>query len=374
MANDEINDQAIRIDRAQLPRMARTDEGYLRGEAIATRLGVFTYINADGSERRELRHPDDVLDSESLASLAMIPVTVDHPAALVNRDNAKDLAVGMTGENHRVDGRHIIVPMTITHTDGVTAVENGKKELSLGYAVDLIPERGEYNGESYTHRQTNIRYNHLAIVSQARAGRNARINLDGAAVQSVNQAEEFDMSDIKLATVNLDGLEYQAAPEVAKAFTKAQAELETVRADAEKTKKDMQKEIDGYQAKIDQLKSDMEKLKEERGDEAVAQAAKARIALLAKAGKVINADEMFESTDREIMEAVIKSRHDSLDLAEKSDDYVVARFDAVLESLPTDDGIKKQAEKAGARADASEGKTVVSAMDIVRNQWKGKEA
>jgi hypothetical protein len=136
----------------------------------------------------------------------------------------------------------------------------------------------------------------------------------------------------------------------------------------------MQKEIDGYQAKIDQLKSDIEEMEKSRGDEAVAQAAKARIALLAKAGKVINADEMIESTDREIMEAVIQSRHDSLDLSEKSDDYVAARFDAVLESLPTDDGIKKQAEKVGARADASESKNVVSALDIVRNQWKGKEA
>lgn len=371
MANDEITN-AIRVDRAQLPRMTRTDEGYLRGEAVATRLGVFTYINSDGTERRELRHPDDVLDSESLETLGMIPVTVNHPDALVNRDNAKDLAVGMTGENHRVNGRHIIVPMTITHSDGVTAVEAGMKELSLGYAVDLIPEQGEYNGESYTHRQKNIRYNHLAIVSQARAGRNARINLDGAAVQSVNQAEELIMSDVKMAMVNLDGLEYQAAPEVAKAYTKVQSELETVRADAEKSQKDMQKEIDGYQAKIDQLKSDMEKMEKERGDEAVAEAAKARVALLAKAGKVVNTDEMLDASDREIMESVIKSRHDSLDLSEKSEDYVAARFDAVLESLPSD-GIKNQAEKVGARADASEPQNNVSAMDIVRNQWK-KEA
>ena len=373
MADDDSQNNLIRVDRAQLPRMSKTEEGYLRGEAIATRLGVFTYINADGSERRELRHPDDVLDAESLATLSMIPVTLDHPSELVNSQNAAQLSVGMTGENHRVDGRHIIVPLTITHSDGLAAVANGKKELSLGYSVDLIPEQGEYNGETYTHRQTNVRYNHLAIVSQARAGRNARINLDGAAVQSVNQAKEFDMSEAKMATVNLDGLEYQAAPEVAKAFNKVQQELETVRADAEMSKKDMQKEIDGYQAKIDQLKSDMEKLEKERGDEAVTAAAKARIALLAKAGKVINADEMLERTDREIMEAVILSRHDGLNLAEKSNDYVAARFDAILESLPSDAGIKKQAEKAGARADSSEGKTVVSAMDIVRNQWK-KEA
>jgi hypothetical protein len=305
----------------------------------------------------------------------MIPVTVDHPAELlVDPTNAATLSKGMTGENYRVDGRHIVVPLAITHIDGINAVENGKKELSLGYTVTLVPEQGEYNGESYTHRQTNIRYNHLAIVSQGRAGRNARINLDGAAVQSANQAKEFIMSELKMVAVNLDGLEYQAAPEIAKAYNKVLTDLDTARADAEKTKADMQKEMDAYQAKIDQLKSDMEKMKEERGDAAIITAAKARVALLTKAGKVINADEMFESTDREIMEAVIASRHDGLDLTAKSDDYVAARFDAVLESLPTDDGIKKQAEKAGARVDSSESKKVVSAMDIVRNQWKGKEA
>ena len=352
--------------------MEKTPEGYLRGRAVVTRTGVFRYLNADGTERLELRHPDDILREDSLSTMRQIPVTVDHPRELVTVDNADSLSVGMTGENVSVDGQHIIAPVTITAKGGLEAVQRGIREMSLGYRVDLVEEAGESNGQPYTHRQTNVRYNHLAIVAQARAGHMARINLDGAAVLS---DPETDPKEAKPMTVkvNLDGIEYDAAPEVKKALEKVTAELATERADAARTKADMQKEYDGLKGKMDALKEEMDKIKEDRSDAVISERVKARVDLLSKAGKLIDVTAHADASDRAIMEAAIKARNDKADMTGKSDDYVAARFDALLEAAEaSQEGIKKQAEKLGARADAAppaKDARADAASDIL-NMWK----
>ena len=365
----------IRIDLSEIPTVVETPEGYLKGESVVTRLGVFRYRNADGSERLELRHPDDILTKDSLDSLKMIPITVDHPAKLVDAKTVEELSVGMTGENYRIDGRHIITPISITHEKGINAIKNdGSRELSLGYVVDLIPEVGTYNGESYTHRQKNVRYNHLAIVSKARAGANARINMDGAAIQSdvLNHEEEVKMTtDTKLVQVNLDGLEYHAAPEVAKALTKLDADLKKERNDAEDTKKDMQAKIDGYQAKIDELTAEMEKMKESNNDSAIAEKVKARVELLSKASKVVkDSATLVDKTEREIMTAVITAKYDSLDLTGKSDDYVAARFDSIIDSLPSTKAVEEQVKKSTMKVDGQEKDVRADMIDEIKNQHK----
>ena len=58
--------------------------------------------------------------------------------------------------------------------------QHGFKELSLGYNLDLVEEPGTYNGEPYDAIQTNIVINHLALVASARAGEQARLNIDGS--------------------------------------------------------------------------------------------------------------------------------------------------------------------------------------------------
>ena len=80
----------------------------------------------------------------------MIPITNDHPPErLVNAKNSKKLAIGYTGERIVVDGENVIANLLITDEEGVKAVtEMGRKELSLGYTVDLLEEKGVFNNES----------------------------------------------------------------------------------------------------------------------------------------------------------------------------------------------------------------------------------
>lgn len=77
-----------------------TEEGFIKARAIVTRTGVFLYKNADGTIRKELRHPDDVWQLDSLESMKMIPIVNGHPTErLVTSENAKRLSIGFTGGN-----------------------------------------------------------------------------------------------------------------------------------------------------------------------------------------------------------------------------------------------------------------------------------
>jgi hypothetical protein len=178
--------------------MEKTPEGFLKGIARVTRTGVFTYRNADGTLRRELRHPDEVFSRASLDSMRMIPITNLHPMdKLVSADTAKALSIGMTGENVIPDGKFVLVPIAITTQDGVSAVEAGREELSLGYETELEEKSGNYDGEEFDFIQRGIMYNHLAIVDRGRAGVDVRLNMDAAdAIEVPEEEVELDANGL----------------------------------------------------------------------------------------------------------------------------------------------------------------------------------
>ena len=356
--------QQIRFDKNPLPKVVRTPEGYIKGSAIVTRTGVFKYIDNQGNVRLELRHPDDILEEDSLDSLKQIPITVEHPTVLVDSTNVKQLGVGLTGETVKVDGENIKTTVTITSIDGVEAINSGKEELSLGYTLDLEEEQGIYNGQPYTHRQKNIRYNHLAIVERARAGANARLNFDSfecGMIVDENITHEREKMAYK---INIDNVDVEVDEAVKKAYDSLNARL-----DAEiKSKSDIQKEVDSLKARLDEKEEELKKAKEINSDSLISAKAKDRVELIAKASKVVNIDGLYDLSDRDIKLSVIKSRYDSLDLTDKSDDYVAARFDAICEALTNnDEAIKKQQSQA---KEVNEPKKNLDALEIIKSQWK----
>lgn len=356
--------EQLRFDRNPLPKVSKTKEGYIKGMAIVTRTGIFKYVDSQGNIRLELRHPDQILEAESLESLKQIPITVEHPTVLVDSTNAKNLSVGLTGETVKVDGENIKTTVTITAIDGINAVDNGKEELSLGYTLDLEEEEGIYNGQPYTHRQKNIRYNHLAIVERGRAGANARLNFDSfeyAMIVDENITHEERENMVK---INIDNVDVEVDEAVKKAY-----DILNARLDAEtKAKSDIQKEIDSLKAKLDEKEEELKSAKEMNSDSAISEKAKARVELIAKASKVVNIDGLYDLSDRDIKLSVIKSRYDSLDLTDKSDDYVSARFDAICEALTNnDEAIKKQQSQA---KEVNEPKKNLDALEIIKSQWK----
>lgn len=316
-----------RFDTAPLPRVRRAPEGYLIGEAVVTRTGVFTYLNADGSLRKELRHPDDIHQPESLGSMKLIPITIDHPREAVTADNADELRVGSVAGPGRIDGRHIVAELRIDKK-GIDAVQRGDQQLSLGYHLDLEEEAGTYEGEAYTHRQRNVRYNHLALVRKARAGDAARLNLDGAAILS----EESEMTDKTMARVSIRGLHYDAEPEVERHLADLTAQITRLDSEAATAASALTKataERDEHKARTDKAEAE---LAEARSDAAIEKRVAARLALDGKAKALFPEIRLDGKSTQAVMIEALAHVHKGLNLDGKSADYIEARFDAAVEA------------------------------------------
>lgn len=170
-----------RFDLGEMRSATRTPQGFLMCPGFATRTGVFPYLDGDGNIRRELRHPDDVFDPVSLATLKYAPVTVEHPPVMLDPKNVAQYSKGHTTERVEVNRDMVDTDLIIEHQDAIDAVENeGIRELSSGYLADIVEEEGVFNGAPYNFRQKNIRYNHLAMVRRGRAGPEVRMRLDSA--------------------------------------------------------------------------------------------------------------------------------------------------------------------------------------------------
>lgn len=193
-----VHPGVYRFDRGEVGAISRTPQGFLRVPAFVTRTGVFPYRLPDGTIRYELRHPDEVFTPESLDSLKGAPFTVEHPPEMITPDNVAMYRKGHAGERVEVNRDLVETDLTIEDRDAIDAVvKDGLREISAGYVADVIEEAGVYNGTPYTHRQVNIRYNHVAGVMRGRAGPEVRLRMDSedAIMDSIESNGGVDGAD-----------------------------------------------------------------------------------------------------------------------------------------------------------------------------------
>lgn len=349
----------------------RTNEGFLRGRAIVTSIGVFTYKRKDGTVQRELRLPEEVFAPGTLNSMKLKPVTLNHPTELVTTDNAKELQVGSLGDNpswtkeweHRnweevTDGINCAVDMIITRKDAIDAILNGKQALSMGYTCDLeMAEPGScWCGIEYDFIQRNIRYNHCAIVDSARAGDNAKIELRADSQDAVLEdiVVKTDGGKTMLKKINLDGIDYEAEESVIKALNAEKVRADKAEKDACESKKTMDKKVadledkekelekriseleaerDSAKEKADSATAELEKVKADSADpKRIDEAVKAKMELLQNAQKA-GVEVKNDMSDMDIKKAIITSQFPKANFDGKDDVYVQARYDATLEII-----------------------------------------
>lgn len=179
-----------------------TPEGYFRDSPVLTSIGIFEYTNPDGSIRRELRLPNEVFNPESLASYQGKPIIITHDAGLIDKSNVDQEQIGTILTNGYEDGDDVRADIVIHNTD---AMKNSHlRELSVGYNLDLEEKPGTWNGQHYDAIQRNIRVNHLALVRKARAGDQARLNLDGRDSTHTLKGGKYVMAMKKRR--NMDGI------------------------------------------------------------------------------------------------------------------------------------------------------------------------
>lgn len=328
-------------------KLKETKEGYLVGNAIATRTGVFQYRKADGSIQRELRLPEDVFSQDTIDSFKLLPITDNHPAEFVNADNAKALSVGITGEDVKVKDSYLVTSLKITDAAAVNTSKGGKRGLSYGYTVNLVKEDGVYKGEKYDYIQKNIRGNHLAIVYQGRAGEEARLRLDSQDAECViTNSTNFTMKTLKL-----DGKEFEVQEEVASKLDSLEAENISLNTNT----KELQSKLDALEGEKDAIQSKLDEELKKDHSALIAEQVKNRIALEKKAFEILKED-VSSLSDFEIKTKVINSFAPDFKADGKSEEYLNARFDASIDfrkDMNLAENMKLGASKGSEKIDLS---------------------
>ena len=160
--------------------IAVTPEGYRLCIAVpVTRTGEFIYrtdevpveAGPDGMVKI-LREDEEVFREETLRSLEGKPFTINHPQGVVEPSNWSELANGLGQNARRGEGEQsdlTLVDILVTTERGISLIDAGIREISCGYDADYIQI------EPGLGKQTNIIYNHIALVNQGRAGTRCKI-------------------------------------------------------------------------------------------------------------------------------------------------------------------------------------------------------
>lgn len=311
-----------------------TDSGTATALAPVTSVGVYEYRRPDGSTRRELRPPEEVFDPESLKTLLGIPLTLNHPGSgkLVTPETLAKLKVGSINGEPFSDGYRVYVDLQVERADAVKALrEKTHTYLSCGYTCEVEEVSGTWMGVRYDAIQRDIRYNHVALCRSPRGDENLKIRLDSTGSIVEPQPEGAPMAAEENKEVAKLVGDFQARIDA------KDAELKQVRTDSEAQLKTVTAERDALQAKLDEATArqdslDKELKAEREGMAAKIQAAAGELSKLRADAKDFGVEVKEDSSPMDIRKAVILKANPEVKLDGKSDDYIVARFDSVVEA------------------------------------------
>jgi hypothetical protein len=161
--------------------------GYIeiKGNPIS-KVGIFPYSGMQISDDLEpskiyqiYRPEKELSDPETIESFKLLPFTVEHEML-----GAED--EGMTAPEKK--GVHGVIGEDVFFEDGYLKgnikifsekvkklLEDGKRELSIGYRCLYEMTPGVYNGQQYDGYQSSIRGNHLALVDEGRSGHDVAV-------------------------------------------------------------------------------------------------------------------------------------------------------------------------------------------------------
>lgn len=384
--------------------------GSLRVDGFLTRSGVFPYRTGTGAVRHEWRPPDEVFKTDSLESAQLAPFTDDHPPGLINPENARKHQVGTIGESVRRDGDWVAAPIIVMDAATIRKMRGGKHELSCGYDCDLEEKSGTTpSGERYDAIQRNIRYNHVALVDVARAGRGARVRMDGVAVRvdsdegtqpaapalprrQDHMSKTKDKLTLEQAAELLAKAEERADAADAKVaeleaqIDKSNGEAAALRTRLDTAEKEIKEAPDAsrYRAEIAKLTERVKRFeRKERTDAAEAPAkfqaaVNRRIEVLGAAAAILGVGERFDSIDNRGLELAVIERLGHGNCGEKSDEYVSMRFDVAVEGWHSGrEANEKLAALVGQHGADQEKPTSQASRDAMverqRNAWKPRE-
>ena len=346
------------FDKALIQSRKKTTDGYLAVSALVARTGIQDYLASELGEHFKDRDPNSVVKiyrpesevfaTDSLASYAHKPVTLGHPSVSVNATNWADLAKGGVGNEIVRDGNAVRVNMLLMDGQAISSVDGGTRELSAGYlaVIDATPGTTP-DGQPFDGKQTGIRINHIAVVDKARGGETLKIPDSApqfAICDSNPQAIPAKRKYMEHLTFDGVSVPLDDAKGVTSLFDKMTAQIDAFKAQLADMDKKMAEKDD-----------ELEKAKSKVKDDAAIDALVAdRAALIAAVAKIDDAFDCKGKSDADIKRAVVVAKFGD-GMADKSADYIAARFDILADAEPSDpikDAIKNPAPKVDTVSDA----------------------
>lgn len=367
----------FRIDfRGPLGQAQLLSDGSLKVPAFLARTGVQHYTYSDGRKVREHRPAEHVFSQSSLDTFKGLAVTVQHPNKKVDPDSWKTVSIGHVGDDVRREGEHVAASLYIKDAETIRKIQSGELvEISNGYECKMVAEPGRNDaGEEYDAIQTDIVGNHVALgpSNWGRAGRNVRLYLDSE--ESVAESAIIAYSEPNQEDSDMTDEEKKAKAEADKKAAEAKAKAETEAAEKAKAEADAKAAEEKAKAEADA-----------KSKEAPAASTSPEPGQVKQPGNIDSADALkFDSAVDERLEVVANARRivgDSfehkgksnaqirrevveakgLKTDSKSDDYVSARFDALLETVEKQDAadgalgnLREGAQKPAVKTDKAE--------------------
>jgi len=151
--------------------ISKTPEGFLIAHNVPVgRTGWQEYASEEIDEPgivQVWRDPKEVFHPATVASVEGKDITDLHPSQLLDPNNHASYSKGHAQNSRKGTGEDddkLLADLHIKDASLISKVENGQREVSLGYICDYSKiGEGKYE-------QKNIRINHIAIVPHGRAG------------------------------------------------------------------------------------------------------------------------------------------------------------------------------------------------------------
>jgi uncharacterized protein len=175
----------LALDRAMPGRTFDVDGRLHVDGAVISRATVDPYLGAEIPDFESLRldprrvyqllrDPDEL--RKAAGTFNGVPLLAEHVPMSAD-DHRPDLVVGSTGTQARFDDPYLVNDLVVWARGAIDGIEDGScKDLSAGYRYTPVMEPGTFEGARYDGRMTDIRANHVALVSAGRVG--ARIAAD----------------------------------------------------------------------------------------------------------------------------------------------------------------------------------------------------
>lgn len=325
--------------------------GFMRVPARIARTGIQVYLARElgltdrkpDEEIRVYRPPEEVFSAESLRTISHAPITDDHPATMVTKDNATQLTKGWGAEVVREDdGAVSYQKTTLTFTDAalITKAEAGKVELSNGYDTQLEWTAGTTPaGESYDAIQRKIVGNHIAVVDAGRCGENCRI-ADQAMTATVDcqcgaKTGDSHMADPAVKTIVVDSVPVSVTDAAEAIIRKLEGQAQTASDRVAKAEADAATAVQAKDARITELEAELAAVKATVPTGAALDAMVAdRQALIVTAKRIHPALDATGKTDGEIRKLAVIGKLGDAACAGKEDAFFTHAYDALVVQLP----------------------------------------